>query len=83
MQDPTLNRNDNGSLYREPFYFDFFYLRYMLNLRLYVKFNINLNLIFCELKESIAGREHCCGKKTQIDTFPENLRKIPVHFHKN
>ena len=51
--------------------------------KVYVKFNINLNLIFCELKESIAGREHCCGKKTQIDTYPENLRKIPVHFHKN
>ena len=33
MQDPALNRNGNGSLYREPFYFDIFYLRYMLNLR--------------------------------------------------
>ena len=32
MQDPTLDRNDNGSLYREPFYFDIFDLRYMLNL---------------------------------------------------
>ena len=32
MQDPTLNRTDNGSLYREPFYFDIFDLRYMLNL---------------------------------------------------
>ena len=32
MQDPTLNRNDNGSLYGEPFYFDIFDLRYMLNL---------------------------------------------------
>ena len=31
-KDPTLNRNDNGSLYREPFYFDIFDLRYMLNL---------------------------------------------------
>ena len=29
------------------------------------------------------GREHFCGKETQIDTFPENLLKIPVHFHKN
>ena len=33
MQDPTLNRNDNGSLYREPFYFDIFDLRYMLNIQ--------------------------------------------------
>ena len=34
MQDPTLNKTDehNGSLYREPFYFDIFDLRYMLNL---------------------------------------------------
>ena len=32
IQGPTLNKNDNGSLYREPFYFDIFDLRYMLNL---------------------------------------------------
>ena len=32
MQDPTLDRNDNGSLYGEPFYFDIFDLRYMINL---------------------------------------------------
>ena len=32
MQDPTLDRNDNGSLYGEPFYFDIFDLRYTLNL---------------------------------------------------
>ena len=47
MQDSTLNRNDNGP-YREQFYFDIFDLRYMLN------FVINLNLNFCEWKESIA-----------------------------
>ena len=50
MQDPTLNRTDkhNGSLYREPFYFDIF------DLKVYVKFNINLNLNFCDWKENIA-----------------------------
>ena len=48
MQDPALNRNGNGSLYREPFYFDIF------DLKVYVKFNINLNLNFCDWKENIA-----------------------------
>ena len=49
MQDPTLNRNDNGSLYREPFYFDIFDLRYMLNLisTLTLTFVSEKKVIFC------------------------------------
>ena len=49
MQDPTLNRNDNGSLYREPFYFDIFDLRYMLNLisTLTLTFVSEKKIIFC------------------------------------
>ena len=49
MQDPTLNRNGNGSLYREPFYFDIFDLRYMLNLisTLTLTFVSEKKVIFC------------------------------------
>ena len=37
---------------REPFYFDIFLFK------VYVKFNINLNLKFCEWKESISQFSH-------------------------
>ena len=49
MQDPTLDRNDNGSLYGEPFYFDIFDLRYMLNLisTLTLTFVSEKKVIFC------------------------------------
>ena len=44
-----MNRNYNGSLYREPFYFDIFDLRYMLNLisTLTLTFVSEKKVIFC------------------------------------
>ena len=51
MQDPTLNRTDNGSLYREPFYFDIFYLMYMLNLRYMLNLIWTLTLTFVSEKK--------------------------------
>ena len=46
MQEPTLNRTDNGSLYREPFYFDIFDLMCMLDLRYMLNLRYVLNLIW-------------------------------------
>ena len=48
MQDPTLNRTDkhNGSLYREPFYFDIFDLMCMLNLRFMLHLRYMFNVIW-------------------------------------
>ena len=51
MQDPTLNRTDNGSLYRQPFYFDIFYLMYMLNLRYMLNLIWTLTLTFVSEKK--------------------------------
>ena len=53
MQDPTLNRTDNhnGSIYREPFYFDIFYLMYILNLRYMLNLIWTLTLTFVSEKK--------------------------------
>ena len=74
MQDPTLNRTDNGSLYREPFYFDIFDLRYMLNsistltLTFVIEKKIlpNNKFTFC----ADQCKTHCIGKRKQ--PFDEN-----------
>ena len=57
MQDPTLNRTDNGSLYREPFYFDIFYLMYMLNLRYMLNLIWTLTLTFVSEKKVLPSSD--------------------------
>ena len=51
MQDPTLDRNDNGSLYGEPFYFDIFDLMYVLELRYMLNLIWTLTLTFVSEKK--------------------------------
>ena len=68
MQDPTLNRTDNGSLYREPFYFDIFYLMYMLNLRYMLNLISALTLTFVSEKKVLPSS----GLLTSVDVANDN-----------
>ena len=70
MQDPTLNRTDkhNGSLYREPFYFDIFDLMYMLDLR----YMLNLRYMLRTLTLTFVSEKKVLPKIVSKTIFKES-----------